>query len=293
MLEEKTIDEVKNAKVLSLNAEYDPVPDKVDDNDLLIIRFSSENADHYLFLGQIAGMKAGNEKPFVAAVAVGDYPVDPTISKCFEMVICVSYDCEAEQAVQDLIVNKNYISDGIINPVKYAAAKPKILWILKGAKSVEESYIWDFRGYLGWNLDGCSLNWKNQFSAVIRTSYGLINDVHDIWKIRQISDFSKDEVNKTMQSIAVINIKKNPETRNLGLEEVRKEYLVKRDFIKEQISLIDPDIIINCSGVQECYEDCRRSGKFKVVNADNPAQFRITKNEYCGNIFAKLMHLNK
>ncbi|HQO23978.1 MAG TPA: hypothetical protein PLM72_12930, partial [Spirochaetota bacterium] len=220
------------------------------------------------------------------AVSVSSEPPDDILSKCFDKVISVSYDCEAEQAVRDLTENKNYISDGIINPEEYATVKPKILWILKSVRSNSESETWDFRGYMGWNLYKTK-SWKNEFGALVRSSYGLINNIHDIGKIRHISDFSKDEVNEIMQSIAVINIKKNPATRNLGLEEVRKEYLEKSDFIQEQISLIDPDIIINCTGVQECYEDCRRSGKFKVVNADNPAQFRISKNEYCGKILSE------
>ncbi len=103
MFEEKTIDEVKHAKILSLNAACNSVPDKIDDNDLLIIRFDSGIEDHYVYLGQIAGMVFSDEVRFSVAVCVGSEPPDDILLKCFDKVISVSSEIEADQAVKSLI----------------------------------------------------------------------------------------------------------------------------------------------------------------------------------------------
>lgn len=100
---EKASSGKKRPQILSLNAACDSVPDNVRGTDMLIIRFDSGIEDHYVYLGQIAGMVFSDEVRFSVAVCVGSEPPDDILLKCFDKVISVSSEVEAEQAVKTLI----------------------------------------------------------------------------------------------------------------------------------------------------------------------------------------------
>ena len=103
MLVEKASSETKGPQILSLNAACDSVPDNLRGTDMLIIRFDSGIEDHYVYLGQIAGMVFSDEVRFSVAVCVGSEPPDDILLKCFDKVISVSSEIEADQAVKSLI----------------------------------------------------------------------------------------------------------------------------------------------------------------------------------------------
>jgi DivIVA domain-containing protein len=91
---EKAAAEKKRPQILSLNAACDSVPDNVRGTDMLIIRFDSGIEDHYVYLGQIAGMVFSDEVRFSVAVCVGSEPPDDILLKCFDKVISVSSEIE-------------------------------------------------------------------------------------------------------------------------------------------------------------------------------------------------------
>ena len=103
MLEEKTIDEVKHAKILSLNAACDAIPDSIDGTDLLIVRFNAESEDQLVFVGYMAGMAASAKVRFTVGVIITADEPDSVFSICYDTVICVSSEVEADQAVKTLI----------------------------------------------------------------------------------------------------------------------------------------------------------------------------------------------
>ena len=102
MFEEKTINEVKHAKILSLNAACDPIPADIKGADLLIFRFDGRSEDQLMFAGQMAGMVNSSKIRFVVAVYLTTDAPEPLIFQCFDTVICVSSEIEAEQAVKTL-----------------------------------------------------------------------------------------------------------------------------------------------------------------------------------------------
>jgi len=103
MLEEKTIDEVKHAKILSLNAACDPIPDDINGTDLLIIRFDSQNEDQLVFVGYMAGMAHSAEVRFSVGIIITADEPDPLFLKCYDTVFCVSSEVEAESAAGRII----------------------------------------------------------------------------------------------------------------------------------------------------------------------------------------------
>ncbi|MDD3375804.1 MAG: hypothetical protein PHY73_08820 [Candidatus Omnitrophica bacterium] len=109
MLEEKTIDEVKHAKILSLNATCDAIPDSIDGTDLLIVRFNAESEDQLVFVGYMAGMAASAKVRFTVGVIITADEPDSVFSICYDTVICVSSEVEADQAVKTLI--GDYVGD--------------------------------------------------------------------------------------------------------------------------------------------------------------------------------------
>ena len=59
--------------------------------------------DFAFFCSQIAGMAFSDEVRFSVAICVGSEPADDILTKCFDKVISVSSEIEADQAVKSLI----------------------------------------------------------------------------------------------------------------------------------------------------------------------------------------------
>jgi hypothetical protein len=104
MLEEKTIDEVKHAKILSLNAACDPYPNDIKGTDILIVRFDVESEDQLVFVGYTAGRAHSCEVPLTVGIIITADEPDPLFTKCYDAVFCVPSDVEAE-AVAGRIIN--------------------------------------------------------------------------------------------------------------------------------------------------------------------------------------------
>lgn len=183
-----------------------------------------------------------------------------------------------QQQIKDLNIETikeygtNVQLDGIINLEIYNATHPKILWVLKEgnwgedyfdaqedhnnktdeniesiiSKYYEDDYYSDVTVYS---------KWRASFENIFYISHGVIER---IYKYDDMSDIDSDahiDGKYYLNNVAFINIKKNPGGNRANSNRIAESYSRHKDFILRQIDIINPDIIINCSGVESLTSD--------------------------------------
>ena len=129
--------------------------------------------------------------------------------------------------------SQGFIKDGIIDPNRWETAPKKILVILKeGYNTDRDPLSWDVRTVILENeLFGTS------FRETAYCAYCALNN-------RSLPECSPKDALGALRSIAVINLKKTPGGRSSSLEEIQAHIAPKADYVKKQISLINPDWIV-------------------------------------------------
>jgi hypothetical protein len=170
----------------------------------------------------------------------------------------------------------------------------RILWILKESNKEEDNNKnpegWYLREYL-WEIasgEETGKNWKKTYLLVAKISYAIINGAS------AFGDISDDDLIKNIfKKIAVINVKKTNGGSEADKYEIASYYRDDKQLILDQIEAIQPEIIINCSGVEELFNDLKtgavkeidefRSAQYNdvlVIDAYHPAQRKITHEQY-------------
>ena len=156
---------------------------------------------------------------------------------------------------------KNPVYDGITSITNYLKATKRILWILKEANKSSQKDSWYHRDF---HKDITVYNkWKATYKRIIYTSYGILNNQRNWYKIPWIQNDSTINDINVMKQIAIININKSGGTSVSDNSFIQKVYVEKKNFILKQIKSIEPDIIINCSSVYELTEDLKNIYKLR------------------------------
>lgn len=135
---------------------------------------------------------------------------------------------------------KVFVTDGIVNPQKWNSQKVRPMFLLKDA----------YGGDANWNLINDHIlrhldsNVDNTWKKVTQWSYGLMNT--DENKIQPFDEnlIPKKYGNEYLQSMAVVNIKKESGKSKSVWEELEVAVEKDKDFIKREIELIDPTVIV-------------------------------------------------
>jgi hypothetical protein len=131
---------------------------------------------------------------------------------------------------------RRFSDDGIQNFDSYMSSKPKILFLLKENRAPED----EWEPSWGINRDA------NPFSWNITRWRQLLIDMYD--KSAKEPTFLKHELPEHVDDIAIIEVKKVNEGKgSSSYSDIRYYAREDKDFIKEQIRLINPDIIFCCS----------------------------------------------
>jgi len=150
----------------------------------------------------------------------------------------------------------NWVKDGAVDPEIFAASSPKVLYILKEANGGKEKK-WkggDLRVFLN-HAD----RWQT-WNTVARWQYAIANLKEEIdWQ--KVDYISKAFRKKMLKSAAVINLKKEPGNRQSNMEEIKASAQKDLDFIKSQISIYKPDIVI-CGGTGDIVKELKLLGSF-------------------------------
>jgi hypothetical protein len=183
------------------------------------------------------------------------------------------------------------VLDGVTDFSTFESSSMKILWILKEANQDPEKgpHKDDLTNYHR-NVTTYK-NWRRTYKMIIKTSYGLLNNKNyeDIPNEGIISD--------VMSQIAYINVKKTGGTSKSSYYVILNAYRENKAILLEQIEAIEPEIIINASGIEElsntlAISEWKQVEAFKVAKAENaiiihvfhPNQRQINHPTYYGLI---------
>jgi hypothetical protein len=138
------------------------------------------------------------------------------------------YDNESE--------DKRFSLDGIEDYDQWSKSKPKIVFLLKENCASDDN--WEPRERIDRDANDFSLN-------IIRWRQLLI-DLYN--KSLNEPSFSYAELPKYVNDIALIEVKKLNERKNNSTPADLRQYAINdKDFIKEQIALLNPNIILCCN----------------------------------------------
>lgn len=128
-----------------------------------------------------------------------------------------------------------FCRDGIINESYFTEAKKKILFITKEPNDPSQSQ-WDFREVYNREISPYPFCYR-----ITEWSYGILNEfkqpIEDVWK-------NKDHAHLCLKSIAMMNIKKSGGKGYSNINDMLEYSMRDIDFIREEIKIIDPEIII-------------------------------------------------
>lgn len=137
---------------------------------------------------------------------------------------------------------EGFIPDGIVNEKSYLASSPKVLYLLKEVNGGEN---WSLKDYL--IAGGRPQTWDN----IARWQYGIQHLDNDIeWK--ELDNCSSDWRKENLESICVVNIKKQSGSYECNYNTLIDAAIRNRDFLKRQIDMYHPDIVI-CCGTSNIY----------------------------------------
>lgn len=173
--------------------------------------------------------------------------------------------------------SNEFTEDGIIYPDRWAISKKKILFVLKEPGEDPTKYI-DCKSD---SLLDLYRQWKGakfSFNYLGRTAYGIQNATKEGYPSYETAcqAGNKDEA---FLSTAFMNLKKTPTARSNRstdtkvLEAYVKKYAI---FIKDQILIIQPDVVISCGDVTDSFL------RLAILNSDS--------NEFRKMVFLKTCH---
>jgi hypothetical protein len=121
----------------------------------------------------------------------------------------------------------HFTADGIVDEVEFNKQQLRILFLGKEANGGG----WDFR--VKWSEDP---NWRHA-QQVKKRAVGILDD------FPPFEEVTTSKVNH-LRRIACMNVKKTPGGASSLLVEIEREVRRHSGFIREQVAIIDPDVII-------------------------------------------------
>ncbi len=142
------------------------------------------------------------------------------------------------------IEREGFIADGVVDEEAYLSSKPRVVYLLKEVNGGQD---WSLTDYI--SAGGRAHTWNN----IARWQYGLQNLEREIhWD--EIKDISNNWRKERLQSICAVNVKKTSGGCTSKKDELVEKAFQDRKFLKEQIEIYNPDIII-CCGTSYLYFD--------------------------------------
>jgi len=136
--------------------------------------------------------------------------------------------------------------DGALNPSVYYDQNPKILWILKEAYGEQFSYTFEVMNNFAMVFEKliCGIP-RHTWAPISIISNCILDNFKPYDPAISILD-EKDKIEKSLNSIAIININKDPgetggKSADINIREGQKYY---ERILRKQIEVLCPDIII-------------------------------------------------
>ena len=134
---------------------------------------------------------------------------------------------------------KLFVRDGLIHEESYFKAPVKILYLLKEVNGGDKD--WDLREFV--KNGGQSATWNN----ITRWTKGIFRYGEELnWS--SLEEINEDSRKETLKHIIAVNLKKIPGGYTTDYKKL-EDFLEKPsniNYLKQQISLYNPDIIVCC-----------------------------------------------
>jgi len=194
----------------------------------------------------------------------------------------------------------NLITDGIVNLDTYLDNPIKVIYILK---EVNGGKNWDLREFL---RNGA--RWRT-WNNIVRWQFGIETE-NSIEHFSKISYVNNDTRKKYLSRLAVINLKKEPGGGNSNMSEIWNYSWNDKDYLKEQIELYKPDVVI-CCGTGEIVKEHKlingiiywnsttnginysTNEKTIVIDYFHPQQYRIKKKKLYDDLISAYNEIRK
>ncbi len=224
----------------------------------------------------------------------------------------------SSQFLKEFGINAEF--DGIANLKTYLKSSKKIMWILKEANwgddggsdemesalnksekvlNAEVKSKYDRMNEYYNNITEYN-NWKRTFSKILYTNCGIITGLKNYNDMCDLDNDAKIEGVNYLENCIFLNLKKIPGFSSSHMPTIRNFYNQHQQYILKQISIANPDIIINASGIYELAKDLFPEGKYNnnqyytifndklVIDVYHP-NARVSAENYVDNIL-KIVH---
>lgn len=173
---------------------------------------------------------------------------------------------------EEIHKDKVFVSDGIVNPDVWNSSEyKKILFILKEAYG-NKNNDWSLTKW----LVECEKHPK-MWKRIVEWTYGI--NYTTASEIKEYYPSIYDENKELIKSIAVMNLKKSNGKSHTDMSELGEYAKADSDFIKQQIKLISPNVIV-CGYTLSTLDKNVYDGKIKYdKNCDDWFYFT---NEFTG-----------
>jgi hypothetical protein len=171
----------------------------------------------------------------------------------------------AECRSRDHHSNRQFISDGAIDPVRWGN-KRKVLFLLKEAYDNDvDRQDWDL-------CEAIREKWKGPkykiWHLVAKWCYGIQEAGEKFPSLLQVESASPEHLKEAFLSAAVVNIKKSDGSSKSDMDDLRWFYERDKDVLKKQVELLAPEIIIcgyTWDIVRELWSDAKRVERCDLV----------------------------
>ncbi len=168
--------------------------------------------------------------------------------------------------------SKQFAKDGVADEKYYNKAKYKILFLAKETNNT--NHTWDTREYLneGMFYRSTGKPISRTFNNIYRWANLFLNTLDNINEYKKVPK-KKSPRQKIFASIAMMNLKKTTGKAVTVNDELSIFINNNKEFIKKQILLYEPQIIICCGkGVYngykkvmlDCQDENKENGKFRT-----------------------------
>ena len=192
-------------------------------------------------------------------------------------------DAEVERMAQADDSFHEPVTDGSVDVDRYAASRPRILWILK--EPWEELSEGEKGG--GWSVSkhvaakGITKN-RGALPMMAYVSYSIANGFPGYDDMPWAA--SSAEVADSLKRIAIVNIKKSPGKKTSYPPEIARHYARNRSLLLRQIKILRPEIIIGGNTLFHFFADLELSAE--DFNKERSAWFL----SHSGTLFIHAAH---
>lgn len=192
------------------------------------------------------------------------------------------------------------ITDGVVDVDQYLASSPKILWVLKEPYDEIVNGVPTGGGFSITRLSLAAGDFGNKppFAPMAYVAFSVFNGFPPYHKIKYVTE--DPCVKAAIKRIAYINVNKMPALSTSGGTDFASIYARNRSLLLQQISVLQPDILIFGStislfladlGLQ--WEDLHPVGSLKycvkarqlIIDAYHPSQWsQVSPSDYVDQI---------